>query len=159
MEQPVGAQPVAHGVGEAGQLDAVRAHHAHAAKLKVLGKIEHGLAVEQCHKCGIGRERHGAGLDRSRDPYGRDPATDDTLAGIGLEPIHARGFIREALPDRQQQTGNDMDLAIGELRHVRDLCRPGPSEGLAVGFLPMGLRHHGQRDSYRIRANGRGSVI
>ena len=34
MEEAVGTQPVAHGVGEAGQLDAVGAHDADAAKLE-----------------------------------------------------------------------------------------------------------------------------
>jgi hypothetical protein len=33
MEEAVGFQPVPHRIGETGQLDAVRAHNAHAAKV------------------------------------------------------------------------------------------------------------------------------
>ena len=47
LEQAVGAQPVAHGVGEAGQFDAVGAHDADAAKLKPFGEIEDGPAIDQ----------------------------------------------------------------------------------------------------------------
>ena len=47
VEQTVGAQPVPHRFGEAGQLDAVRTHHADAPELKTLGEIEDGLAVDQ----------------------------------------------------------------------------------------------------------------
>ena len=47
MEEAVGFQPVAHRVGEAGQLDAVRAHDANAAELQALGEIEDGAAVHQ----------------------------------------------------------------------------------------------------------------
>ena len=56
MEEAVGAQPVAHGVGEAGQFDAVGAHDADAAKLKPFGKIEDGPAVHQRGEGVIGRQ-------------------------------------------------------------------------------------------------------
>ena len=39
-----------------------------------------------------------------------------------------------------------MDLAVRELRNLGDFGRPGAGEGVAVGFPPMGLRHHCQRD-------------
>ena len=39
-----------------------------------------------------------------------------------------------------------MDLAVGELRNLGDFGLPGAGEGVAVGFPPMGLRHHRQRD-------------
>ena len=38
-----------------------------------------------------------------------------------------------------------MDLAVGELRNLGDFGLPGAGEGVAVGFPPMGLRHHCQR--------------
>ena len=56
MEQAIGAQPVAHRVGEAGQFDAVGAHDADAAKLKTFGKIEDGPAVHQRGEGVVGRQ-------------------------------------------------------------------------------------------------------
>ena len=47
MEEAVGFQPIAHGVGEAGQLDAVGAHDANAAELQALREIEDGAAFHQ----------------------------------------------------------------------------------------------------------------
>ena len=38
-----------------------------------------------------------------------------------------------------------MDLAVSELRNLGDFGLPDTGEGVAVGFLPMGLRHHCQR--------------
>ena len=38
-----------------------------------------------------------------------------------------------------------MDLAVRELRNLGDFGLPGAGEGVAVGFPPMGLRHHCQR--------------
>ena len=38
-----------------------------------------------------------------------------------------------------------MDLAVRELRNLGDFGLPGAGEGVAVGFPPMGLRHHRQR--------------
>ena len=47
MEEAVGFQPVAHRVGEAGQLDAVGAHDADAAELEALGEVEDGPPVHE----------------------------------------------------------------------------------------------------------------
>ena len=44
----IARKPFAHGIGEAGQLDAARAHDADAAKLEPFGKVEDGLAIDQC---------------------------------------------------------------------------------------------------------------
>ena len=57
VEEAVGAQAVAHGVGEAGQLDAVGAHDADAAKLEPFGEIEDGPAVHQRREGVVGRQR------------------------------------------------------------------------------------------------------
>ena len=54
MEEAVGFQPVAHRVGEAGQLDAVGAHDANAAELEALGEIEDSPAVHQGGEGGSG---------------------------------------------------------------------------------------------------------
>ena len=54
MEQAVGAEPIAHLVGKAGQLDAVRAHDADAPKLKPLGEIEDRFSVHQCGEGVVG---------------------------------------------------------------------------------------------------------
>jgi hypothetical protein len=45
MKQAVGTEPIAHRVGEAGELDAVRIHNAEAAKLKPFGEIKDCPAV------------------------------------------------------------------------------------------------------------------
>ena len=51
MEEAVGFQPIAHGVGEAGQLDAVGAHDANAAELQALHEIGFGFEIEFVAKC------------------------------------------------------------------------------------------------------------
>ena len=53
MEEPIGAEPIAHLVGETRQLDAMDAHDAHAAELETFSQIEHGLAVLQNRKRGV----------------------------------------------------------------------------------------------------------
>ena len=68
MEQPVARKPFAHGIGEAGQLDAARAHDADAAKLEPFGKVEDGLAIDQCRMRALGRERRDADRARTHDP-------------------------------------------------------------------------------------------
>ena len=85
------------------------------------------------------------GRQRIRDPGGRDLAADDALAGIGLKPIDARRLVRQPLPDRQEQAGDDMDRAVGELGHLGELGLPGGGEAFAVGFRPVAFRHHLQR--------------
>ena len=47
MEEAVDLEPVPHRIGEAGQLDAVRAHDANAAELQALREIEDRAAVHQ----------------------------------------------------------------------------------------------------------------
>ena len=47
MEQAIGREPLAHGVGEAGKLDAVHPHDADPAKLEALGEIEDRPAFHQ----------------------------------------------------------------------------------------------------------------
>ena len=79
---------------------------------------------------------------RVGDPGRRDPAADDALAGIGLEPIDPRRLVGQPLPDRQQQPGDDVDRAVGELRHLGEFGVPGRCEGGAIGFVPMALVHH-----------------
>ena len=86
-----------------------------------------------------------AARQRVRGPGGRDLAADDALASVGLEPIDPGRLVRQPLPDRQQQAGDDVDRAVGELRDLGDLRLPGRGEGLAIDFLPMALVHHPQR--------------
>ena len=69
-------QPIAHRVGEAGQLDAVRAHDADAAELQAVGEIEDGAAVQQRRESVLGRQRRcarrqGASRPRRARPGGR----------------------------------------------------------------------------------------
>ena len=73
-----------------------------------------------------------------RDPGGRDLAADDAFAGIGLKPIDARRLVRQALPDRQEQAGDDMDRAVGELGHLGELGLPGGGEARRDRLRPNG---------------------
>ena len=54
LEEAVGAQAVAHRVGEARQFDAVSAHDAHPTELQALGEVEDGPAVDQRREGVIG---------------------------------------------------------------------------------------------------------
>src|SRR5208283_1447002 len=110
---------------EAGQFDAAHAHDADTAKLKPFGKIEDGPAIHQRGEGVIGRQVRWAGFKGTGDPCRGDLATNDTLAGVGLEPIDPRRFVRQTLPDRQQEAGDDVDLAVRELRYLGDLRLPG----------------------------------
>ncbi len=65
---------------------------------------------------------------------------------VGLKPIDAHGVVRQPLPDRQQQAGDDVQVAVGELRHRGDLGLPGAGEVRPVHLLPMGLRDNRERD-------------
>ncbi len=145
MEEAVGAESVAHGVGEARQLDAVGAHNTHPPKLQILGEIEDGAAVRQGGESILSRQRRRTRRQGARDPGGRDTPANDALPRIGLEPIDPRRLVRQSLPDRQQQAGDDVDGAVGELRYVGKLGPPSDGEGIAVGLDPMALRHHFQR--------------
>ena len=101
-----------------------------------------------------GVERRCVRRQRGCDPGGRDLASDDALARIGLKPIDARRLVRQALPDRQQQARDDVDRAVGEGGHLGKLGLPNGGEALAIGFRPVALRHHLQGKAVALhRAN------
>ena len=90
LNEPVRPEPIAHGVGESGQIDAVRAHDADAAKLEAFGEVEDSSPF---HQRGKRRVRRQLGRVSRKDvchPGGRNLATDDAFAGIGLKPIDPR---------------------------------------------------------------------
>ena len=63
----------------------------------------------------------GGGIGR---PGGRDAATDDALAIIGLESIDPCRLFGQSLPDWQQEASNDVDRAILEFRQLCQFCVP-----------------------------------
>src|SRR5689334_1708452 len=63
-------EAVDHAVGEAGELDAMRAHDARAAELKPIFKDEHGAAILEDGPCFISRECWRVLRDGLRDPGG-----------------------------------------------------------------------------------------
>jgi len=82
-----------------------------------------------------------------RNPTERDLAADDALACIGLEAIDPRGLLRDALPDRQQEPGDEVDRAG---RERWDGCELRAGAGLelhAIGLDPIMLGQLGQRQS------------
>src|SRR3546814_2013439 len=68
-------------------------------------------------------------------------APDDPLAIVGLEPIDARGFLRQSLPDRQQKPGDHVHGAGRKHRHIGKFRLPCPLELASIGFPPLGFRH------------------
>ena len=144
-EEPIGTQTIPHGVGEAGQLDAMCAHHADAPKFQAFGELENRAPFEQRGEGGVRRQRRCVASQRSRHPGRRDLAADDALAGIGLKPVDAGRLVRQPLPDRQEQACHDMDGAVGELGHFGEFRLPGRGEAFAVGLRPMAFGHHLQR--------------
>jgi hypothetical protein len=64
VEEAVGTEPIAHRVGESGQLDAIGAHHPDAAKLEFLREVEDGASLHQRGKGSVRRQR-GRVLERT----------------------------------------------------------------------------------------------
>ena len=123
----------------------MRAHDPHATELQAFGEIENGATIHQRREGCLRRKGRGPGHGRFRGPGGRDPAADDALAGVGLKAVDPARLVRQPLPDRQQQASDDVERAVGELRHVRHFASPGGGERLALGRLPVALVHHLQR--------------
>ncbi len=84
---PFCVQPVAHRIGESGQLDAMSAHHADTTELQVLGEVDDGASLHQRRESLLRTQAASAGRASVRRQSWRDPATDDALAIIGLKPI------------------------------------------------------------------------
>lgn len=74
-----------------------------------------------------------------RDPTERDLAANDALACIGLEAIDPRGLLRDALPDQQQEPGDEVDRAGRELWDGCELRAPAGLELYAIGLDPIML--------------------
>ena len=68
-------------------------------------------------RTGRGRRRR-QGSHNPGERLGRHQPADHPLAVIGLEAVDAHVLGRQAVPDRQQQAGDDMKLALGEFRHL-----------------------------------------
>src|SRR3546814_5391707 len=103
-------QAVDHAVGEAGELDAERAHDLGAAELEAVGEIQHGAAVEYGGPGVGGADRRCVRRDRLRDPGRRDATADPPLALVGLKPVAAAAFGGKALPDRQRSEEHTSEL-------------------------------------------------
>jgi hypothetical protein len=85
-------------------------------------------------------------LDRLRDPGRRHQAADDAFAIVGLKPVDAHRVVRQPFPDWQQQAGDNVQVAVAELRHRGYLGLPGVGEVRPIRLPPMRLRHVGDGD-------------
>ena len=141
MEEPVGDEALAHGVGEAGQFDPVHAHHAGTANLHVADEMEDMRALVQAGEGLVSRQTRRAFVEDRSDPSVRNLSRDDALAGVGLDAIDAARFARQAFPNRQQQAGDDMQRRLDIFRQLRNFPLPGLGENLFVGHAPMRLPH------------------
>jgi len=140
-EQAEGSQPVAHAVGEAGELDAIVVHHPHPPQRHVAGKGNDRRASEQRlpHLCGSDDLRlvEPEIPANPREPFRRDQTADDTLALVGLKTIDPAIILRQQFPDGQQEAGDHMHGRDGKFREIGDLSVPCGGEDLLVRFLPV----------------------
>ena len=116
-------------------------HDERAAQGETFGKFDHRIALEQQGQRVAGEQRRRARSDRSGCPGRRDLASNDSLAAVGGQTIDPSEFVREPLPYRQQQPGDQVELARFELGDRRDLGFPAVAEPGFVGFLPVRLGH------------------
>ena len=77
--------------------------------------------------------------EHGRDQRRRDVTADDAFAGIGLDAVDLAIMVRQPPPDRQQQAGDDVEGAGGELRDCGDFRLPQFAEQFPVGRLPVGF--------------------
>jgi hypothetical protein len=98
------SQPVAHAVGEAGELDAIVVHHPHAPQRHVAGKCDdRGTAEQRLPHLGGGDDLRLVEPEipaNSGEPLRRDQTADNALALIGLKPINTAIVLRQQFPDR-----------------------------------------------------------
>ncbi len=71
-----------------------------------------------------------------RDLRRRDVTADNALAGIGLDAVDLAIMIGQPPPDRQQEAGDHMQGAGGELRDGSDFRLPQLAKPFPVGRLP-----------------------
>lgn len=116
-------------------------HDAGPVQLHPLGQTHDGLALQNEGMNLSGRQLRRVGCDRGRDPCGRNPAADDALTVIGLEPVDAGFVLGELLPDRQEKARHDMQRGFRELRHLGQFRRPSCGKGRAVRLKPVGVLH------------------
>src|SRR5436190_22147611 len=105
--------------------------------MKSLGKVEHRSPIRKGVEGILCRQRADTGCERAGGPCGRNPASDDALPLVGLEPIDPARFVWKSLPDRQQQPRDNVDGRVRKSRDARVLGTPGGGEGLAISLLPM----------------------
>ena len=67
---------------------------------------------------------------------GETKPADDAFAGIGLQAIDPHGLVRQPLPDRQQQSGDDVKIAVRESGNLGEFPLPGLGKGGTVGLVP-----------------------
>ncbi len=58
---------------------------------------------------------------------------------VGLQAIDPHRLVRQALPDRQQQPRDDVEIAVGKGRNLDEFPLPGFGEGDAIGPFPVRL--------------------
>lgn len=87
--EAIGLEPIFRGFRETGKLDPVHAHNAGSVQFHPLRQPHHGLAVESEGMDLRRRELQRVVDECGRDPGGRNPATDDALAVVGLQAVDA----------------------------------------------------------------------
>jgi len=109
-------------VGETGELDAPGLHHQRASDLQIAGELEHGAAVKdrapRLRRGKTDAPGHPEAFVDASERLGGDKTTDHALAVIGLEAVDAHVLGRQPVPDRQQEAGDDVKAALGELRNA-----------------------------------------
>src|SRR3546814_9363314 len=91
----------------------MRAHDPCASKLETFRKVEDRRPVHQSREGVRGRQRCRAcrrGVRGVRGPGRGDPAADDTLAGVRLEPVDPGRLVGEPLPRSEEHTSELQSL-------------------------------------------------
>ena len=109
--------------------------------MEIAGEIEDGAAIDHGVP-GFWRRKPGCAVDAERliergKRFRRDQAADHALAVIGLEAVHPHVGVRQPVPDRQQQAGDDVKAALGEFRNRGAFGFPQFRKFFACGRAPV----------------------
>ena len=104
-------------------------HDQRALEDEPFGKNEARAVLHDRRDGGGRRKGRGVGARRLDEDGGarrRNQPADDAFAIIGLQAIDPRGLVREPVPDGEQEAGDDMKRALGQLGQGSDLGLPRP---------------------------------
>ncbi len=132
-------QPIDKTFAEAEQFDAVIGHYAYALDVQTVLERETDASFKDIGPRACSVDRFHRGRCFIPDPSQRDKASDNAFARIRLEAINPTMLIRKPFPDREQQSRNDMHVAVGKRRDLCHLAIPGIAERRSIRVFPMGL--------------------